>query len=462
MPKSCVTDYSNELFISYIKTFNFEIKSKLVKLVLFTLLLEGNMKKIIACLLFHLSMLVNLESAVVSQEIFQSFLKEYYSSVEKNQKDYSKLLYAVDKNYNEIAFTLLEKGEVPHFISKTNPSPFLLAIFKEDRDMVKKMIQCGANVNLQEQIGDKIGHQINYGWASQLTPLQLATISNIKSDILRLLCENGSEVIDNANFYVTSFGISIRNGDWEKFQILIEHFHGNICQIFNTYSSFLTICGSNFPHSESQMIGAAKIGQYLIDCGVPMQTKNSSALSTAASCGNIDFMKILIQNGANINFTPVTGHFTSVPIFSALDYYRTIQNVKKIEKFKNLESFFFKETLELLLDNGAKMDFSSVNHVHHISPLGYALEHCVNESIEILIQYGANPNYIDSEGKSALIRGIEVNNIEGVKLLLSLGANPLEKGRGSLYPIDVAFKKGNLEIVDLLIEAEGLWYTNKE
>jgi ankyrin repeat protein len=124
-----------------------------------------------------------------------------------------------------------------------------------------------------------------------------------------------------------------------------------------------------------------------------------------------------------------------------------------------LKSFFFKETLEILLENGAKMDFSSINHVHHISPLGYALEHCINEAIEILIQYGANPNFIDSDGKTALIRGVEVNNIEGVKLLLILGANPTEKGSGSLCPIDIAFQKGNAEILNQLIESESLWYT---
>lgn len=66
-------------------------------------------------------------------------------------------------------------------------------------------------------------------------------------------------------------------------------------------------------------------------------------------------------------------------------------------------------------------------------------------------------NFIDDDGKIALIRGIEVNNIEGLKLLES-GANPIEKGRGKLSPTDVALKKGNLEIVDCLIEAESRWY----
>lgn len=419
------------------------------------------MKNIIIFLLLCFFRMNNLSG--VSQDEFQLFLKEYYSSEEKTQKDYSKLLYAIENNYKDIAIMLLEKGEDPHLFSKANASPFLLAIFNEDQEIVYKMIQCGANVNLEGQVGTNIGNEIQHAWSSKISPLQLSVISNKNKEITHILCLNGANVIDEktGSYFNSALGVAIRIADWEKFQVLIDYFNHDIQQIFFPDYSFLTMCGSDFPKSERQFDDAAKIGQYLVNYNVPMQTKISSALSTAASRGNIELMKILIQNGANINFAPSNGQFQHMPIFAVLEYYKTIEKVKKLEKFKNFNSFYFKEALEILLENGVVTNFSSVNKTYHISPLGYALDKHINEAIELFISYGANPNYVDTDGKTALIRGIEVNNIEGVSLLLNLGANPREKGRGNQYPIDIAFQKGNLDILDLLIQAESLWYTNE-
>lgn len=70
-----------------------------------------------------------------------------------------------------------------------------------------------------------------------------------------------------------------------------------------------------------------------------------------------------------------------------------------------------------------------------------------------MFQIMEKPKKLDYRYEHTLRYFAERNNIEGVKALLSKGADVNEKKRESKAPIHVAAEHGNIEILRLLIEA---------
>ena len=57
------------------------------------------------------------------------------------------------------------------------------------------------------------------------------------------------------------------------------------------------------------------------------------------------------------------------------------------------------------------------------TPLIFAAKMVYNKCVELLLNAGANVNYIDSSGRSALHWAAAVNNIQAMELLIKHGAN---------------------------------------
>lgn len=386
-------------------------------------------------------------SSLEASPDMKTFLSGYYASPEK-AKGYSKLLYAMEKEYDKgIAIKLLNAGENPNAIPEKLKvaTPFILAVGREDEEVVSLMIQKGADVNLKSY------HPIAY---SNLTsPLFVAVCANNQANITQMLCLHGARVIENAeypwnepyNSYSNPIGQAIRRGDFQKFKIMADTLNDQKIRqvdavgknligysVYNIYKEQKAIC------------------EYLIERGLSIETKEGSALSAATMAGNLELMQYFISLGANINFRPMTTSHDPIPIFAAI-YYSNNKNI--LTRF---------EPLTILLDLGADINFSYSRfktpyfNDHFYSPLSFAIEIKLNETAQILINYGADVNYIDISKKSPLFRAIEANNLEGVKLLLAAGANLAGPYASKL--IELAYSKGYLEIAKVLIEAESAMY----
>lgn len=72
----------------------------------------------------------------------------------------------------------------------------------------------------------------------------------------------------------------------------------------------------------------------------------------------------------------------------------------------------------MLLDAGADPNGGGILHA---SPLTTAADKADNRSIELLLQYGADPNVDNGE---PLLKSAEMRNVEAVRLLLAKGADP--------------------------------------
>lgn len=87
------------------------------------------------------------------------------------------------------------------------------------------------------------------------------------------------------------------------------------------------------------------------------------------------------------------------------------------------------------------------------SLLHYSASYCRVEISKVLLEYGAYANAIDCRGWTPLHLAVKSNDIDGIQLLVSKGANlTIPTSRHGCLPIHVAAQTGCLEAVELMIK----------
>ncbi len=150
------------------------------------------------------------------------------------------------------------------------------------------------------------------------------------------------------------------------------------------------------------------------------------ALNTAANDGKAEIVKILLDNGADINSADYILGWT--PLICAANNGNN-------------------EISTLLIQRGASID---AEDTAGYTALIYAATAAHDETVKLLIASGANINHI-AGGYTPLISTVSGNHYETARLLLENNAEPnakMETGETSLI---LAIQKGNLELVKLLL-----------
>lgn len=210
------------------------------------------------------------------------------------------------------------------------------------------------------------------------------------------------------------------------------------------------------------------------DAPVDEQTQLNQALKKAASLGHVDEVKKYIAQGADVQWRDPADN-GKTPLTKAV----------LLERF---------EVVKVLLENGADIHYpdgsgrypilfccigSNVEQLKFLlakgagediekSPFSVLVSVCDHgqaapEFIPILIKGGADPNVFKGND-SPLIAAIKLNpNLAGrpeksrayIKLLIENGAdvNLRNKGKEKLTPLQWAKKRGDQEIIDLLVKA---------
>lgn len=107
--------------------------------------------------------------------------------------------------------------------------------------------------------------------------------------------------------------------------------------------------------------------------------------------------------------------------------------------------------LEQLLDSGV-----SPNLGEHIHPLNEAVHQHDFQGMRLLLQFGANPNEPDRQGKTPLLVAVDESFVDGANLLLKYRADSnytSEPGQDS--PLSRALAKGKLNMVQQLLAHGG-------
>lgn len=151
---------------------------------------------------------------------------------------------------------------------------------------------------------------------------------------------------------------------------------------------------------------------------------------------NIDILKYLIEKGANVNSMPFTIGSKAQAIKGSSVLMDAIWN-------GNLDK------VKLLVENGADLEYKyeKMNNDTAIIHAAEDLSKCV---LEYLIQHNANINYQNTNGETALMRAVSKNNLDSVRILLDNKADTSLKDNDGHTALDIAKANKYSDIADLL------------
>lgn len=332
-------------------------------------------------------------------------------AVEKRNKDLVKLLLRHNASVN-----------VQHV------TPVLTrAVRKEDFELVDLLLTAGADLNPENKLGKPLHMAIatnNYSMVKHLirhgadvngisrnrTALETA-VKREQTDVIKLLLENGANVHDCKDGY-SLLCLAIEKDNFKIVELLVDAgadlnpvgcciapLHWAIIQKNSKLVAFLINRGANV-----NIVGPVK--KYNLLKG------NFSALQLAVMMDDIDVVKLLLKNGANMNLIIDNSAYADDSL-TVIHY--------AIE-------FQYEEELKLFLSN-EEIDVNARTKVKHESLLHYAVKFSQSkEIIEKLLEIGADINYQDSFGKLP-IDNVDCDDKYGLRVLLEqhilklLGAN---------------------------------------
>ena len=176
--------------------------------------------------------------------------------------------------------------------------------------------------------------------------------------------------------------------------------------------------------------GETEMARRLLKAGAKANARRenyyySTALMEISANNDIDMAELLLKNGADVNVTDTFGD----PAINWASYYGHIDFVK------------------LLLDNGARWDINSKNG----TALEVAMKQWNDPLIRFFIQRGMGQKIENTLGR-LLVENVKKNNSGGVKNQLEKGADPNQKDEIGTPVVVQAASEGNVEILELLLE----------
>ncbi|KAK6542248.1 hypothetical protein TWF694_006211 [Orbilia ellipsospora] len=240
-------------------------------------------------------------------------------------------------------------------------------------------------------------------------------------------------------------------------KLLLEEFGANANATGSEYGNALTAAAYD---------GTVDIVAMLLNHGAHVDSPNGWALQTAAEQGHFDVVKLLIEHGANVNASIDTEKFsqgTALQAATEAGQAEIVELLLKAGADPNIgagpetcpiiaacrkgESYI----LELLLNAGATVDRFGGPDLS--SPLINAASTLYKDSVERLLNAGADINLADNDGDTALIVAADVADAELVAFLLEKGADITHVSKRNVNALQTALNSEATECVKLLVEA---------
>ncbi|KAJ6586258.1 hypothetical protein DFH09DRAFT_1028501 [Mycena vulgaris] len=255
------------------------------------------------------------------------------------------------------AMHLLEDGTEPYKALNRvgwhpHASPLHLCCEEGYIEGVRRLLETGADINLQSQIGN---------------PLQVASWQG-HTDIVHLLLEKGADVNATSVLYGTALQGASNQGHIESVCLLLEN-GANVNAAGGRHGSALQ-AASQYGHTETV--------QFLLENGAEVNTPDGfygGALPAASRSGHIKIVHLLLENGAEVNGT---GRYSESALQAASGEGHT-------------------EIVHLLLENGADVNTNSGQYgsALHVASLKGHLE-----IVNLLLEKGG----IDQASRQGLKR----------------------------------------------------------
>ena len=304
---------------------------------------------------------------------------------------------------------LLYHGANPN-CSLKGMTPLMFACQHRSIRIATKLLQAGANINLQDIVG-----------ASALTFACCSESPN--KDLVKLLLQSGAD-------------INARGGEQQRTILMLSMLHGN-----------------------------TSIVQYLLDEGASVNTqdrKGDTALMLASSSGHSEIVRLLLNYGADINIVGKGFGFTALSYACILQHTVCVDLLLASGADPNLHGrkispliatcFVFHQKkdptiLEMLLSAGAKPNTITEDGV---TALMATVIFAYEKGVEILLNAAADVNIHTQSSATALHLAATIGHLAICKLLLASGAQPSLKDHNGDTPLDLALSNNHHDVCQLL------------
>jgi ankyrin repeat protein len=215
---------------------------------------------------------------------------------------------------------------------------------------------------------------------------------------------------------------AVMAGDLEKVKTLFASGE-DIDAIYFHYNSLLLI---------SLKFGTEEIAAFLIDSGADFTVENTTGELPLFHCIKYNkpvVLEALIRNNVDLNQVTREG-WNSIILAAVYDHVNI---------------------LEILLENG--VDINSSSEGKGLTALMVAIINDNHESLNYLLEQGADTEKANKEGWTALMLAAAGNKITIVNILLSCGAEVNTRNIQNVTPLHLAVYYGHVELVELLLSS---------
>jgi ankyrin repeat protein len=379
------------------------------------------------------------------------------------------LIFSIIHKKPRITHYLLKHGANVNISTSQGESALHVSIQLEDTDMIKLLLDFGAEVTLKDTL---INPELLtlFNDESLFSSNEVSCFTSAKlGDIIRLslTCNKNHSLFKSSQHGHTLLHLATYSGN-KKLIIYLLNKGLNIDEEDNNANTALNIA-VKFQNYDD-------IVALLIKRNATLDHKNSQShtpLTSALRNGYAHIAKMLLDNGANIHIvdnihTPLTLTHEAISkyphnakAFRELETELLIQGAHVdiptnalrwtplYVTISKMQTHILKLHLNLLIGLGAQINYLDTNKR---TPLMIASSLGRYEAVEVLLNNYAKINLLDSFGWSALMLGVYYNHYNVVKLLLSTGADANLSSPQQLSALKIAKQHKREKIATLLLK----------
>jgi ankyrin repeat protein len=358
----------------------------------------------------------------------------------QNKDGETPLHKACEKDHLDIVKFLIENGADVNIKNEKGRAPLHIASYESHLDIVKLLIENGADVNIEDSNGNNPlrSHYCHF---------------DVNLDIVKIFIENGLDINNYKNI----------TGDQKHIdtviQSLIKNNPNNKYEIIKKLNETTAFEFARYGYFDDVKNLIIKNDIVDINRKDERWRKNQNTLLHNASYfGHLDIVKLLIENGANVNIknidgeTPLhtacwNGHLDTVKFLIEND---ADINIRTDENPLSQDPMFIENYSGIDYDSDDSDDSYSnnVNYNGGNTPLHIACKTNNLYIVKFLIENWAEINITDSDGNTPFYIACYENYLDIVKFFIVNCVGEKKK------PLDyiISFNKKNFNIIKFFIE----------
>ena len=332
-----------------------------------------------------------------------------------------------------IAKLLLERGMDVNTRRMGNYTPLHVACCFGKPEIVRLLLDHGADANVETEDGMKLLHQVSFGFCeTQEDGVRVA----------ELLLEHGAEVNTRDKDHWTPLHVACHHGKLEIVRLLLDHAAELNAETVNGLNPLHFVSYCQYTSQEDYV----RVAQLLLDRGAdvnPSRKDHQTPLHLASYLGNVEVVRLLLDHGADPEAN-AENDMGEKPLHQ-LSYskYRSQEDGMRVAR--------------LLLEHGADVH---TRRNDGCTPLHLASYFGNLDIVHLLLSHGADRqvNAADDMGEKPLqkVSGGKYRSREDgtrvAQLLLERGADVNTRCSVHQTPLHAASYLGRFEIVQLLID----------